>query len=132
MSASPDTYGQRTQGVDFSFTEPYFLGYRLAAGIDLFSKFSDQTKYARYENRVTGGQLRLGLPFTEEFGVTLRYSLYQQDLDDPERLQAAVQRLYGAAPGLYGPEPRTARRTDCRAKATAKRRSPSRNRRARR
>ena len=78
-------YGQRTQGVDFSFTEPYFLGYRLAAGIDLFSKFSDQTKYARYENRVTGGQLRLGLPVTEEFGVTLRYSLYQQDLSDPER-----------------------------------------------
>ena len=77
------TYGQRSQGVDFSFTEPYFLGYRLGAGIDLFSKFSDQTKYARYENRVTGGQLRLGMPFTEEFGVTLRYSLYQQELDIP-------------------------------------------------
>ena len=76
-------YGQRTQGVDFSFTEPYFLGYRLAAGIDLFSKFSDQTQYARYENRITGGQLRLGLPVTEEFGVTLRYSLYQQDLEIP-------------------------------------------------
>ncbi|HEY8384202.1 MAG TPA: outer membrane protein assembly factor BamA [Microvirga sp.] len=77
------TYGQRSQGVDFSFTEPYFLGYRLAAGFDLFSKFSDQTKYARYENRVTGGQLRLGLPVTEEFGVTLRYSLYQQELSIP-------------------------------------------------
>lgn len=75
--------GQRTNGVDFSFTEPYFLGYRMAAGIDLFSKFTDQTKYARYENRVTGGQLRLGLPFTEEFSVTLRYSLFQQDLKIP-------------------------------------------------
>jgi outer membrane protein insertion porin family len=75
--------GQRTNGVDFSFTEPYFLGYRMSAGIDLFSKFSDQTKYARYENRVTGGQLRLGLPFTEEFTLTLRYSLFQQDLDIP-------------------------------------------------
>ncbi|MGO4571728.1 outer membrane protein assembly factor BamA [Microvirga sp. 2TAF3] len=79
--------GQRTNGVDFSFTEPYFLGYRMAAGIDLFSKFSDQTRYARYENRVTGGQLRLGLPFTEEFSVTLRYSLYQQDLDIPNDLK---------------------------------------------
>ncbi|AWM86921.1 outer membrane protein assembly factor BamA [Microvirga sp. 17 mud 1-3] len=75
--------GQRTNGVDFSFTEPYFLGYRMSAGIDLFSKFSDQTKYSRYENRVTGGQLRLGLPFTEEFTVTLRYSLFQQDLKIP-------------------------------------------------
>lgn len=75
--------GQRSNGVDFSFTEPYFLGYRMAAGIDLFSKFSDQTKYSRYENRMTGGQLRLGLPFTEEFTITARYSLYQQELDIP-------------------------------------------------
>ncbi|MCG7393899.1 outer membrane protein assembly factor BamA [Microvirga sp. ACRRW] len=75
--------GQRSNGVDFSFTEPYFLGYRMAAGIDLFSKFSDQTRYSRYENRMTGGQLRLGLPITEEFTLTLRYSLYQQDLEIP-------------------------------------------------
>jgi outer membrane protein insertion porin family len=81
------TYGQRAQGVDFSFTEPYFLGYRLAAGFDLFSKYSDQTKFARYENRTTGGQLRLGLPVTEEFGVTLRYSLYQQELKIPNDLK---------------------------------------------
>ena len=32
---------------------------------------------------MTGGQLRLGLPFTEEFSVTLRYSLYQQDAHIP-------------------------------------------------
>lgn len=75
--------GERSNGIDFSFTEPYFLGYRMSAGIDLFSKFSDQTKYSRYENRVTGGQLRLGLPFTEEFTLTLRYSLFQQDLQIP-------------------------------------------------
>jgi outer membrane protein insertion porin family len=80
-------YGQRTQGIDFSFTEPYFLGYRLAAGIDLFSKYSDQTEFSRFENRMTGGQLRLGLPVTEEFGVTLRYSLYQQDLEIPNNVK---------------------------------------------
>jgi outer membrane protein insertion porin family len=32
---------------------------------------------------MTGGQLRFGLPVTEEFGVTLRYSLYQQDVKIP-------------------------------------------------
>lgn len=77
------TYGEYARGIDFSFTEPYFLGYRLAAGIDLFSKFSDQTRYARYENQVTGFQLRLGLPITEDFGVTLRYSFFAQDLKVP-------------------------------------------------
>ena len=45
------SYGQRSQGVDFSFTEPYFLGYRLAAGFDLFSKFSDQTKLRATKTR---------------------------------------------------------------------------------
>lgn len=79
--------GQRTQGVDFSFTEPYFLGYRMVAGFDLFSKYSDETKYSRYENRMTGGQIRLGLPITEEFGVTFRYSLYQQDLKIPNTIK---------------------------------------------
>ena len=79
--------GQRSNGVDFSFTEPYFLGYRLAAGFDLFSKYSDQTQYARYENRTTGGQLRIGFPLTEESGITLRYSLFEQNLKIPNTLK---------------------------------------------
>ncbi len=79
--------GQRSNGIDFSFTEPYFLGYRMSAGIDLFSKFSDQTRYSRYENRMTGGTLRLGLPITEDFTITARYSLYQQELEIPNDLE---------------------------------------------
>ncbi|HYF53441.1 MAG TPA: outer membrane protein assembly factor BamA [Salinarimonas sp.] len=75
--------GQRTRGIDFSFTEPYFLGYRLAAGFDLFSKYSDQTQYARYENRTTGGAIRLALPITEEFSIGVRYSLFQQEVKIP-------------------------------------------------
>ena len=129
-SASPATYGQRSQGVDFSFTEPYFLGYRLAAGIDLFSKFSDQTKYARYENRVTGGQLRLGLPVTEEFGVTLRYSLYQQDLEIPNDFKQPYNDCTVPLPGFTALNPDGTPNRVLRARATAKRRSRSRNRRA--
>ena len=81
------TAGQYTRGVDFSFTEPYFLGYRLAAGFDVFNKYSDQTRYSRYVTDVVGGQLRLGLPITEEFGVTLRYSIYNTDLKIPNTLK---------------------------------------------
>ncbi|WP_128565285.1 outer membrane protein assembly factor BamA [Methylobacterium crusticola] len=81
------TAGQYTRGIDFSFTEPYFLGYRLAAGFDVFNKYSDQTRYSRYVTDVVGGQLRLGLPITEEFGVTLRYSIYNTDLKVPNTLK---------------------------------------------
>jgi outer membrane protein insertion porin family len=79
--------GQYSQGIDFSFTEPFFLDRRMAAGFDLFSKFSDNTKYSRYENRMTGGQLRLGLPFDETLTLTLRYALYQQELKIPNRVE---------------------------------------------
>jgi outer membrane protein insertion porin family len=96
------TVGQRTHGVDFSFTEPYFLGYRMAGGFDLFSKYTDQTRYARYENRVTGGQLRLGLPITEEFGLTLRYSLYESQLKVPNTYKQPYNDCSTPLPGLTG------------------------------
>ena len=32
------TYGERVRGFELSFVEPYFLGYRMAAGIDLFAR----------------------------------------------------------------------------------------------
>ncbi len=79
--------GQYSRGVDFSFTEPYFLGYRIAAGFDIFDKYSDQTRYSRYTTQVLGTQLRLGLPVTEEFGVTLRYSVYNTTLKIPNTLK---------------------------------------------
>ncbi|KQP73708.1 MULTISPECIES: outer membrane protein assembly factor BamA [unclassified Methylobacterium] len=81
------TGGQYSRGFDFSFTEPYFLGYRLAAGFDAFYKYSDQTRYSRYETTVYGGQLRVGLPITEEFGITLRYSVYNTELKVPNTVK---------------------------------------------
>ncbi len=77
------TMGQRTQGVDFSFTEPYFLGRRIAAGFDLFSKFNDNYNIGRFESRVTGGQIRFSFPITEEFSITPRYSIYTTEIKIP-------------------------------------------------
>ena len=75
--------GQYTKGAEFNFTEPYFLDRRIAAGFDLYSKQSDNTKYSYYENTMTGGTIRLGLPLTEETSVLFRYSLFQQNLKIP-------------------------------------------------
>lgn len=77
------TLGQRTQGVDFSFTEPYFLGRRIAAGFDLFSKFNDNYNTGRFESRVTGGTVRLTFPITEELSITPRYSIYSTEIEIP-------------------------------------------------
>ena len=94
------TGGQYSRGVDFSFTEPYFLGYRLAAGFDAFYKYSDLTRYSRYETTVYGGQIRVGLPITEEFGVTLRYSLYNTELTIPNSTKRPYNDCSNPIPGF--------------------------------
>jgi len=60
----------------FSFTEPYFLGYRLAAGIDLFHqsyKLDDD-----YKVQQTGGSLRFGIPITERVTGNIAYNYSQE------------------------------------------------------
>ncbi|MEH3117791.1 MAG: outer membrane protein assembly factor BamA [Methylorubrum populi] len=97
--------GQFARGIDFSFTEPYFLGYRLAAGFDAFYKYSDLTRWSRYETTVYGGQLRLGLPITEEFGVTFRYSLYNTELRVPNTIKRPYNDCSVAIPGYTALNP---------------------------
>jgi outer membrane protein insertion porin family len=77
------TLGQRTRGVELSFTEPYFMGYRLAAGGDLFYKETRNSRYALYDSTVAGATLRVGLPITEEISLGLRYSLYGTEIRLP-------------------------------------------------
>ena len=77
------TAGQRTRGIEFNFTEPYFLGNRLAAGFDLFAKQTDVSQYSFYNNFVAGGTLRLGLPVTDEITFSPRYSLYRSEISIP-------------------------------------------------
>ena len=97
--------GQYAKGVEFSFTEPYFLDRRMAVGFDLFAKQSDNTRYSYYENRMTGGTIRLGLPLTEETEHAVPVLAVPAEDQDPEHLQQALQRLLLSAsrpdqPGL--------------------------------
>ena len=75
--------GQYTRGWKASFTEPYFLGQRLAAGIDLYHQANLQNRYALYESWTTGGTLRLGVPITDELTFQPNYSLYQSKITIP-------------------------------------------------
>ena len=75
--------GQYTRGVEFNYTEPYFMDRRLAAGVDVYSKESDNTRFARYSNTITGGTLRAGFALTEETKLGLKYSLYNNDVTVP-------------------------------------------------
>ena len=75
--------GQYTQGWKASFTEPYFLGQRLAAGFDLYHQANFNNQYALYENWTTGGTLRLGIPITDDLTFQPNYSLYKSKITIP-------------------------------------------------
>jgi outer membrane protein insertion porin family len=98
--------GQFSRGVDFSFTEPYFLGNRIAAGFDLYAKKSDPWQYSYYSNFTTGGTIRLGLPVTEELSFSPRYSLYRTDISIPNNSSRpyddCTNPIYGVTPGYNG------------------------------
>src|SRR5690606_6037442 len=54
--------GKDSRNYQLSFTEPYFLGRRIAAGFDIYQR---SRQYSDYESETTGGTIRFGLPITE-------------------------------------------------------------------
>ena len=80
------TYGQHVRGVDLSFVEPFFLGYRMAAGIDLFARQNLANNYVSYNSQTIGTNLRLGFALTEEIAFQPRYTFYQQKITLPWNL----------------------------------------------
>jgi outer membrane protein insertion porin family len=80
-------YGQRVKGVELSFAEPFFLGYRVAAGLDLFARETSSSSFVSYNSQVIGGATRLGFALREDLGLQVRYSLYQQRISLPDQLK---------------------------------------------
>jgi outer membrane protein insertion porin family len=75
--------GKRSE-FDFSFTEPYFLDRDLSAGIDLFHMTRDLEDYSSYDQRETGGGLRLGYPLSDKWRQTLRYRIEDNEIYNVE------------------------------------------------
>ena len=98
--------GSSSRGVELNFTEPNFADQRIALGFDLFRKQTDASKYAFYQNWITGGTLRAGLPITEEFSVAGRYSLYASTVKIPNTVSKpyddCTTPIDGTTPGTTG------------------------------
>ncbi len=73
-------YGERARGVEFSFTEPYFMDYRLAAGFDLFFKETQATEFVQYGIDTMGVTLRAGARLNEELTLQVRYSIFEREI----------------------------------------------------
>jgi outer membrane protein insertion porin family len=80
------TYGQRSRGFELSFIEPYILDTRLALGFDVFAKQQTSSQYTTYLTKTVGGDVKTGIPITENFSTQLRYTIYQQSITLPSIL----------------------------------------------
>ena len=74
------TYGQYARGVDLAASEPYFLGTKVSAGIELFGRQNDANSYQSYSSSTYGATMQLGTPINEQLGVQWRYSIYNQNI----------------------------------------------------
>jgi len=72
--------GSLSKDIDFSFTEPRFLGRNLSSGFDLYATDYNFTNYADYQQTSAGGGFRLGFPLTINSSMTLRYTLRADDV----------------------------------------------------
>jgi len=76
------TISARTQQIDFSFTEPYFLDRDLAAGFDLFRRRTDFQSEGSFDQKSLGGTLRASYPLTERWRHGLRFTVRQDEITD--------------------------------------------------
>jgi outer membrane protein insertion porin family len=83
-------WGQHASGVQLSFVEPYLLGYRVALGVDLFSKTQRATNFISYDSKTEGAGVRLGFSLREDIGFQLRYSIYNQRVTLPTALNDCI------------------------------------------
>jgi outer membrane protein insertion porin family len=83
-------YGQYARGFQLSFVEPYFLGYRVAFGVDLFGKQQLPTSYISYSTTTIGGAARLGFALREDLALQVRYSLSRQEISLPQYLNDCI------------------------------------------
>nr|WP_250646682.1 outer membrane protein assembly factor BamA [Pseudemcibacter aquimaris] len=67
---------KRRKQVDVSFTEPYFLNRRLAAGVDVYIRDTNFIE-SGYQQRSYGGSLRTGFPITEYVMMNVAYNIRQ-------------------------------------------------------
>jgi outer membrane protein insertion porin family len=74
------TISARTQEIDLSFTEPYFLGLDLAAGFDLFRRETDFQSEGSFDQTTTGGTLRASYPLTERLRHGLRTTIREDQI----------------------------------------------------
>jgi outer membrane protein insertion porin family len=96
------SYGQYARGFDVSFTDPWFLGERLALGGELFGRQSFANSNQSFNSSLYGARVSVGTPLTDNLGVSWNYAIYNQGLSlDPALGTSSLPIQQAAAAGAY-------------------------------
>jgi outer membrane protein insertion porin family len=76
------TISARTQAIDLSYTQPYFLDRDLAAGVDLFDRKTNFQSESSFDQKSLGGTLRASYPLTEHWRHGVHYTLRQDEISN--------------------------------------------------
>jgi outer membrane protein insertion porin family len=74
------TISSRTQEIDLSFTEPYFMDRNVSAGFDLFRVTRDFEEEAGFDQRSTGFNLRAGYSTAYPMSQELKYGFSRDEV----------------------------------------------------
>lgn len=88
--------GERQQQIDLSFTEPYFLGKNLSAGVDVFRTIRDLQSESSFDRESLGFALRSGYRITEPLSQLWKYTLREDKITDiPSDASLAIKEQEG-------------------------------------
>ena len=76
------TIAQFENQVDFSLTDPYFLGRNLVAGIDVFDIQTDNLNISNYYETRIGGTARIGYAYNRFLSQSWNYSLIDRNVSN--------------------------------------------------
>src|SRR5690606_17545862 len=71
--------GSNEQSYNLSFTDPYFLGTRVAAGFDVYRNVAGAGNSRPFSTTTTGGGIRLGFRLTDELDAQLNWKIANVD-----------------------------------------------------
>ena len=98
-------FGEDTQKYQLSFTEPYFLGRRIAAGFDFSRETTEGSDNVRYDNDTTLLRLRAAAPITDRLTASINYTAKYEQLSEvldsnglPVTVSAATQDTIDRSP----------------------------------
>ena len=78
-------FGQQQQNYELSFTDPHFLGTNILAGIDLVQSNLQATSFRPFDNTVSEGTLRIGLPLTDNLTFNTSYRASEQTISNTRK-----------------------------------------------